>query len=115
MNTAKVLIVSHDAGGAYLLSKWCRDWDSRLDFSYYLAGPAVDIFSEAIEGINILDNVDWAEVTHVITTTGWQTEFEKQAINIANNKNIYVVSYLDHWANYLERFIYHGKSIFPDG
>ncbi len=114
MNLSKVLIVSHDAGGAFLLSKWCRDWASRLDFSFYLSGPAIDIFSEIFNDLDVVEHVDWNEVTQVITSTGWQTEFEKQAINAAKIKKLYVVSYLDHWANYRDRFEYLDSMVYPD-
>lgn len=114
MNTAKVLIVSHDAGGAYLLSKWCRDWISRVRFSFYVSGPAIKIFNQAIPSANFTDHVDWSNINQVITSTGWQTDFEINAIQTAKKKRIYVVSYLDHWANYTERFLCEGKMVYPD-
>ena len=111
---SNTLIVSHDAGGAFLLSKWCRDWENKCEFVYYLNGPAIDIFKNIIPDICNLENIDWKEVSRVITSTGWQTTFEVDAVKVAKNKGIYVVSYLDHWANYTSRFLIDGNLHLPN-
>lgn len=114
MNLSKTLIVSHDAGGAFLLSKWCRDFRHKAEFEYHLKGPAIKIFKDVMPSIEVLEDVVWNKVTRVITATGWQTEFEISTIEKAKENGIYVVSYLDHWANYMERFSHNGSVILPD-
>lgn len=114
MKYNRILIVSHDAGGAYLLSKWCNDYKSRCHFTYYLSGPAVSIFKDEINNINIISEIELFDTDCVITTTGWQTNFEKDAIELAKLNGIYVCSYLDHWANYKSRFIKDRDILIPD-
>lgn len=114
MNLINTVIVSHDAGGAFLLAKWCRQWDSRASFKYYLKGPAVDVFNEVMPSIEIVEFLDLDNVECVITSTGWQTDFELNAIKKAKRMGVFVVSYLDHWANYPSRFIGDNSRCLPD-
>lgn len=109
----KVAIVSHDAGGAEILSSWLKDSD--LSYSLSLSGPAENIFRKKLGAVKnqelnvIIDNSDW-----VLTGTSWSSDLEYRAINVAKNKNIFVVSYLDHWIHYRERFKWHGPETLPD-
>ncbi len=114
MNLSKTLIVSHDAGGAFLLSKWCRDWASKIDFVYCLKGPAIDIFMDVLPLLEYSEYSQWDGIKRVITSTGWQTSFELMAIKEAREKEIYTVSYLDHWANYGSRFLMNNRQYLPD-
>jgi hypothetical protein len=107
------LVVSHDAGGAEILSSLLKLKD--IPYLSCLAGPAVKIFQRKLgtidnysleEGIGL---VDW-----VLTGTSWASDLEYQAIRHSKNNQTYVISYLDHWVNYRERFSWHGPSIFPD-
>ncbi len=104
MNSAKILIVSHDAGGAYLLSKWCGDWLKYHSFRYHLLGPAIKIFKEHIPHLDNYKKIPWGDIDCVITTSGWQTSFERDAVRQAKLRGLYVITYLDHWANYKIRF-----------
>lgn len=108
------LIVSHDAGGAFLLSKWCLSVSKYFNFEFYLSGPAIKIFSDLFLNIRVLSNPDFSKYSRVISSTGWQTDFEIKSIISAKNSNIYSVSYLDHWVNYLERFTVDGSVHYPD-
>ena len=114
MRLTDTVIVSHDAGGAFLLSKWCRDWRARCNFKYCLKGPAIDIFNAVIPDIKMVDEIPWERVNRVITSTGWQTDLEVSAIKEAKNKGVSVASYLDHWVNYQSRFEVDDKLYIPD-
>ncbi len=50
----------------------------------------------------------------VISGTGWQTDIEFKARQIAKEKNIPSLAVLDHWTNYKERFLHNGIKVYPD-
>ena len=108
-----VTLVSHDAGGAEILSSWLKR--NNYSASVVATGPALKIFKKKCpkaEYINLdeaLQKSDW-----LLSGTGWQTNFEIEAIIEAQKKNIKTVSFLDHWVNYRERFEKNGKMYFPD-
>ncbi len=115
MNLQTVLIVSHDAGGANLLAYWCKKWQSRVNFIYKVAGPALNIFKSLDLGETCIEQYPSpALVDAVVTSTGWQSNFEYEAIQWAGQHNIRSASYLDHWVNYQERFIRSRTAIYPD-
>ena len=114
MKDKPTLIVSHDAGGAFLLSKWCLSVRKYFDFEFYLSGPAIKIFSDLFLNIRVLKNPDFIKYSRVISSTGWQTDFEIRSIIAAKKSNVYSVAYLDHWVNYLERFTVDGSVHYPD-
>ena len=115
MSLQTVLIVSHDAGGANLLAYWCKKWQSRVNFIYRVAGPALNIFKSLNLGETCIEQYPSpALVDAVVTSTGWQSNFEYDAIQWARQHNIQCASYLDHWVNYQDRFIRDGNTLFPD-
>ena len=114
MKDKPTLIVSHDSGGAFLLAKWCFSVRRYYEFDFYLSGPAIKIFSEVINNINLLSNPNFAEYTRVICSTGWQTDFELNSLITAKKTNVYSVAYLDHWVNYIDRFTLEGSVYYPD-
>ena len=121
MSVQTVLIVSHDAGGSNLLAYWCQKWQSRVNFIYQLAGPALPIFA-ALDlnlglDVNQAGNAPFpspAAVDAVVTATGWQSDMEHQAIKWARQHDIPCASYLDHWVNYQARFVRDGVALYPD-
>jgi hypothetical protein len=50
---------------------------------------------------------------YFICSTSWQSNLEKSFVYEANLKNKKVISILDHWANYKERFFYKDKLCLP--
>ena len=108
-----IALFSHDAGGAEILSNWALNHN----YSYIgcLKGPALNIFEKnnckfqymAIE--EALEKCDLA-----ICSTSWNSELEKKAISKARSKEKYIISLLDHWVNYKERFIMNDKNIYPN-
>lgn len=115
MNLKNVLIVSHDAGGANLLAYWCKDWEGKVNFIFKVEGPALKIFNKlglAYSSLKSFPNSSLVDV--VITSTGWQSNLEYDAILWANKNKITVSSYLDHWVNYESRFIRSGLKAMPN-
>ena len=110
---AHVAIVSHDAGGAEILSSWLSR--AHCQASVVAAGPAESIFRRKCPQAEFLSLEDaLAKSTWVLCGTGWQSSFERQAIARARNLGKKTVAFLDHWVNYRERFDEGGRSVLPD-
>lgn len=110
------LIVSHDAGGAEVVSAWASKRPGR-DFRFLLEGPARDIFRKKIPGIEIGDRQSLLPAVSgfdlVLTGTSWDSDLELQAIAAALAGNVVCAAYLDHWGTYNERFGLGGRQILP--
>ena len=97
-----LVVVSHDAGGAEILSDWVRSQSE--PYLLVLAGPAKAIFERKLGKVSssalrsAIDEADW-----VLTGTGWQSDMEKEAIDLARRQNKKSISFLDHWVNYKQR------------
>jgi hypothetical protein len=113
LRTGTVAVVACDAGGSEILASYILQ--QGMDAIFVLAGPAVKIFHQRLGNIKIvtlpeaLKNCQW-----VLTSTGWQSDFEWQAIVEGRAANRTVVTFLDHWVNYSERFIRNGVACYPD-
>ncbi|TGM25932.1 hypothetical protein [Leptospira levettii] len=108
-----ITIVSHDAGGAEILSNYALQ--NKDDYQFVLEGPAVPIFSKLLGEIKIKSLEDTIRNTNLyLTGTSWQSEIEKLAILTAKKSQIKVVSFIDHWVNYKERFFYKDQLVLPD-
>ena len=108
-----IAVISHDSGGAEVLSSWIQF--QKLNCLTVVKGPAIDIFEK--KGIknsnyNLLDAIKLSD--YVITSTSWQSDLEKEAIIISKKLNKYVISVIDHWVNYEERFILNGILNLPN-
>lgn len=108
-----VAVVSHDAGGAKILSAWLNRADCPA--SVVVAGPAESIFrrkcpqAEFLSLDEALNRSNW-----VLCGTGWQSNFERHAIARGRALGKKTVAFLDHWVNYRERFDEGGHSVLPD-
>lgn len=108
-----VTIVCHDAGGAELICAWVKNQNEA--YSLVLEGPAIRIFERNLGNVNLLSledaiiNSNW-----VLCGTSWQSNLEREAIRIAKKNDKLVISFIDHWVNYLERFIYNSEIVLPN-
>ena len=108
-----ICIVAHDAGGAEILSSYVRGQNRQ--FIYVLAGPAQQIFERKLGPVcsktlgNAIDQCEW-----LLCGTSWQSDLEWQAIALARSMAKRSVAFLDHWVNYLERFVRNGERRLPD-
>ena len=106
-------IVSHDAGGAEILSSWVTRHN--VEYSLVADGPAKEIFKKKIGKIqthsleDAIKQSDW-----VLLGTSWQSNLEYEAIRLARLYKKKSVSFIDHWANYSQRFIRQGNLLLPD-
>ena len=75
----KIAIVSHDAGGAEILSSWLKNQE--FEYSTVIKGPAIPIYQKKCiknTGHNLIKAI--VESDLLITSTSWQSELEKEAI-----------------------------------
>lgn len=108
-----VAIVSHDAGGAEILSSWLNR--AHCHASVVAAGPAESIFRRKCPHAEFLSlDEALAKSAWVLCGTGWQSSFERQAITQGRELGKKTVAFLDHWVNYRERFDEGGCSVLPD-
>ena len=109
----RIAIVSHDAGGAEILASYIKQ--QSLVCTYILEGPAVKVFERhfgSLQTVSLEEGVDFCE--SVICGTSGQSDLEWRAIVRSREKGKFVVSLLDHWINYPERFVRNGIKNLPD-
>lgn len=108
-----ICVVSHDAGGAEIISSYVRQ--NQIECKFVLAGPALSIFERKLGELYIQD-LEEAILTSdfLLCGTSWQSDIEWQAISIARKLGKKSVAFLDHWINYRERFIRLGQLHLPD-
>jgi len=108
-----ICIVSHDAGGAEILSSYARR--KNTEFLYVLEGPARRIFERKLGCVDVhplekaLRNSEC-----VLCGTSWQSYLEVDALRMARSMGKRSVAFLDHWVNYRERFVRAGLVHLPD-
>lgn len=99
-----ICIVSHDAGGAEILSSYVMQNEGPWLFS--LAGPAVNIFATKLHLAESLPlEVAVSKAEWILCGTSWQSDLEWRAIELAHESGKRSVAFIDHWVNYQERFI----------
>jgi hypothetical protein len=107
-------VVSHDAGGAEIISAWLKQ--KKIPFVVNLEGPALKIFTKKFSNLNHLniEDIFKCNINYLLCGSSWESDLEKQCINKAKKENIKTIVYLDHWKNYQERFIFRQKLALPD-
>ena len=106
-------VVSHDAGGAEVLSSYVRKMG--ITTLLVLDGPARAIFARKLGSIELSSLEDAiARSSQVLCGTSWQSNLEFDAIGLARESSKHCVAFVDHWVNYAERFIRSGKMNHPD-
>ena len=109
-----VAIIAHDAGGAELLACYVLE-NKNLRFNFSLAGPAIQVFKRRFKNFENLSIEDAVEKsTWCLSGTGWQSQIEWDSIRISKSFGKKIISFLDHWTNYQERFIRNGMQQLPD-
>jgi hypothetical protein len=112
-NSSIVAVVSHDAGGAEILSSYVRQ--QSVDCCFVLAGPASKIFERKLGIIEILSLEEAiSRSKSIICSTSWQSDIEFNAIKLARKFGKRSVAFLDHWVNYSDRFVRSGETVLPD-
>lgn len=102
-----VLLASHDAGGAEILSAWYARHASEWRIRLCVDGPAERIFRRdhgdvetvTLHDPELLSGVDW-----VLAGTSLESELERTVVARARGAGVHTVVFLDHWDLYAERF-----------
>jgi len=111
--TGSVAVVAHDAGGAAVLASYVKQ--EGIVACFVLAGPAKQIFKDRCGEIHCVSLSEaLISSSWVLTGTGWQTDFEWQAIRQGRAAGKHVVTFLDHWVNYPARFVRKAMTCYPD-
>ena len=103
LSSHNVGVAVFDAGGAQQVKYLVRNL--RNPVLVYAEGPAVEIFNRADTKHTLLDCLD--SIFHcdlILTGSGWMSSLEKNVIERARGLGIPVITLLDHWVNYQERF-----------
>ncbi|MGZ3698459.1 MAG: hypothetical protein ACXWP5_10010, partial [Bdellovibrionota bacterium] len=112
-----IWVVAHDSGGAEILSAWVKR-NAGEHFRFVLEGPALKVFERKLPDVSVATRADLEsadpKADWILTGTGWASDLEFEAIRIARRKGVRVVSFLDHWVNYIERFTRKGLVSLPD-
>ena len=108
-----IAVISHDAGGAEILSSYVRR--QSLDCYFVLEGPARKIFERKLGLIEVCTLDEAIEhSSSILCGTSWQSDIEFNGIKLARSLGKYSVAFLDHWVNYLDRFVRSGVTLLPD-
>lgn len=106
-------VISHDAGGAEILSSLVRR--RALACAFVLDGPALRVFERKLGAVRTMPLVEAMEqASEILCGTSWQSDLEFRAIGMARRCGIRSVAFLDHWVNYTERFSRDGVTHLPD-
>ena len=108
-----VAVVSHDAGGAEILSSYVRR--QGLDPILVLEGPAKKIFERKLGArvtVSLGSALEQADL--LLCSTSWQSDLEFEAIERCKALTKPSVAFLDHWVNYRERFTRGSRFALPD-
>lgn len=106
-------IVSSDAGGAELLSSYVKR--NQYNYLFHLVDPAISIFNRKLDTVEVvsLDSLI-SQSEAIICGSSWKTNTEIDAIKEAKARGKRSVVFLDHWANYAERFSRDNITTLPD-
>lgn len=105
------LIICKDMGSASIIS----GNEEEKNCIFFLKNPAKKFFRAkgiVSENLNKLEKAV-IECEYIITGTSWPVDIEYKAIKLAKKYNKKIITYLDHWVNYLERFN-KNKNMLPD-
>lgn len=106
-------VVSHDAGGAELLSSYVRQ--QSLSCLYVLEGPALNIFQRKLGQIQTWPlETAVSRASSLLCGTSWQSDLEFDALGLARTLGRRSAAFLDHWVNYPERFTRGAEVHLPD-
>ena len=107
-----ITAVSHDAGGAELISNYLKN---KKKVQFVLNGPAIKIFKNNNKNLRIISlNKALNNSKLFICGTSAFSDLEKKTIIKCKKNKIKVVAWLDSWTNYKERFLLNNSLNLPD-
>ena len=114
MISKKIVLFSHDPGGAQVMSSYFHFFKKKL--LYLCCSNKTEIFFKEknikYKKINFNDAIKYGDIFY--TSTSWNHDLEKRAIKEILKKKKRIVSLIDGWTNYKERFLLKKKYYFPN-
>ncbi len=99
-----LIVVSCEAGGAQILSSLIKNRKFYKKVSFYLQGPAIQIFKAKLGNIDVLSDLSIIESLgkkdFVLVGRSLMCDIEKEATKKANKFHIPNGVFLDHWVNF---------------
>lgn len=106
-------IALHDAGATNLLIGWLKS-NTEIRFKPWISGPAKQLWDRAFPHSCYSDRDSFLEgVDGLICGTGWASNLEFDAMQLALAAGLPTYAVVDHWVNYEQRFMRNGYSIRP--
>lgn len=112
-----IAVVCHDAGAANQLFAWLATRPGLLDnCRAFVEGPAARLWASRFPTrpacTRLVAALDGAAT--LLSGTGWASELEHRARQLAHHQDLSSIAVIDHWVNYRERFVRAGKEQLPD-
>lgn len=109
-------LVCHDAGATNIIIGWLKASAGTAPLQAFMQGPAAQLWNTAFPEHPICGSLDEAleGAQTLLSGTGWASELEHKARQVAFSRGVYNVAVLDHWVNYFQRFERAGQVQLPD-
>ncbi len=113
---ASVAVVALDAGACNLMLPWLDQAVAQGHVLACVQGPSRALWQNRFGTSACVDTLEAAMAGRdlVLTGTGWASTLEHDARVLASDLGIQSVAVIDHWVNYPERFVFHGRQQWPD-
>jgi hypothetical protein len=107
-------VVAHDAGAANHIIAWLRTGE-HPDIITCLSGPALALWNREYGECRQTALADAVAASKTLLSgTGWASDVEHDARQLARKHGIKSIAVIDHWTNYRERFNRNGEEILPN-
>lgn len=110
---AKIALLSHDAGGAELVSHWAKE-NSQHEYIIHVKGPARKIFKENLSNYQNKNLDELLDADFLLCGTSWASSIELEGIKLFKENKKLSIAFIDHWVFYYERFLLKGAEVLPD-
>lgn len=102
------LVVSHDAGGAEIVSSWVKHHPKNA-YRFVLEGPAIAIFTKKLSNDIVIYPRDAlpaliSECDVLLAGTSGEADLERFALTLCKRNLKPTIAMLDHWCEFKERF-----------
>lgn len=109
-----LVVAAHDAGATNLIIGWLRRRRD-LEVRTCLDGPAVDLWATAFGKPLLVSPTDALRgAAGLLSGTSFASDLEHKARALAKEHGIHSIGVIDHWVNYVERFLRAGSRVLPN-
>ena len=108
-------VVCHDAGAANIVIAWINAEGLVTSARPFMRGPAEKIWRDTFPAAAMCETIEecLSGVRAVLTGTGWASDVEHHARQMAATAGLHSVAVIDHWVNYEPRFERQGARALP--